>query len=310
MSETKAETKVEKRLVVVTGATGAQGGSVVEYLLKEPSKWTIRAVTRNKNSDQAVKLANLGVEVISGDIGTKEDLLRAFQGAHAVFALTNYWDETVQKDKSLEVKQGKLMADVAKLQKVKHFLWSGLPDCKTLSKGALEVLHYSGKHDVEKHIRKIGLDATYIYPGFYLQAFSGFLAPTRVDGVVEFRSPLRSDTAVPWIDIRDTGYFVSIILNNPKKFMDKIILMSYEYVTMPTMAKIYQQVTGEKAKYVNIPMDVIEKTSNKEYFETMRWCNEFGYYYGADLSETQSTFPQLNTWDSFLRGTKWTVPSK
>lgn len=59
------------KLIVVTGATGAQGGSVVDALLKDPSKWKVRAVTRNTTSDAAKKLAEKGVEVVKCDLGNK-----------------------------------------------------------------------------------------------------------------------------------------------------------------------------------------------------------------------------------------------
>jgi len=57
---------MSKPIITVLGATGAQGGSTVQYLLKD-GKYHIRAFTRNPSSDKAEKLKQLGVEIVKGD---------------------------------------------------------------------------------------------------------------------------------------------------------------------------------------------------------------------------------------------------
>jgi uncharacterized protein YbjT (DUF2867 family) len=73
-----------KPIVVVTGATGAQGGSVISALLKD-GKYRIRGCTRDVNSEKAKQLAARGVDMARVDTTSKVDLLAAFKDAHAVF---------------------------------------------------------------------------------------------------------------------------------------------------------------------------------------------------------------------------------
>lgn len=66
------------KLVVIVGATGKQGGSVVDALLKSPESYTVRAVTRNISSSKAQSLVARGVEVVTGDLDNHNSLLKAF----------------------------------------------------------------------------------------------------------------------------------------------------------------------------------------------------------------------------------------
>ena len=77
------------KIVAVLGATGAQGGSIVRSLLTDP-QFAVRAITRNPESDAAKALVNLGAQVVKADINNKDELLAAFKGAYAVFAVTKF----------------------------------------------------------------------------------------------------------------------------------------------------------------------------------------------------------------------------
>lgn len=66
------------KIIAVTGATGAQGGGVVKGL-KATSGWTVRAVTRNPQSEAAKKLADEGIEVVQADFDDEASLEKAFE---------------------------------------------------------------------------------------------------------------------------------------------------------------------------------------------------------------------------------------
>jgi len=80
------------RLIAVTGATGNQGGSVAKLLLKYPSEYKVRAVTRNASSSSARELRELGAEVIEADLTKPESLPAAVDGCWGVFGVTNFYD--------------------------------------------------------------------------------------------------------------------------------------------------------------------------------------------------------------------------
>lgn len=77
------------KLIVVLGATGNQGGSVVDTFLLQPG-WQVRAITRDSSSARSKSLAGRGVEVVEANLNAPETLLSAFEGAHAIFVVTNY----------------------------------------------------------------------------------------------------------------------------------------------------------------------------------------------------------------------------
>jgi uncharacterized protein YbjT (DUF2867 family) len=68
------------KIIAVTGATGSQGGGVVNVMKKTPG-WTVRAVTRNPESEAAKKLAAEGVEVVKADMEDEESLRAAFKAS-------------------------------------------------------------------------------------------------------------------------------------------------------------------------------------------------------------------------------------
>ena len=104
-----------KKILVVFGATGNQGGSVVNSILSDSNtakEFKIRGITRDPSKPNAKALEAKGVETVAADTNDKSSLLAAFKGAYAVFAVTNYWEKM---DAELEVRQGKDIADAAKV---------------------------------------------------------------------------------------------------------------------------------------------------------------------------------------------------
>lgn len=83
-------TSSEPKLVVVTGATGTQGGSVARRFLSEGFR--VRGLTRNPGSPASQHLSSLGVEMVRADLFDVESLKAAFKGANVIFSVTNYWD--------------------------------------------------------------------------------------------------------------------------------------------------------------------------------------------------------------------------
>lgn len=80
------------KLIVVLGATGNQGSSVINtYLNQGRYQWKIRGVSRDISSDKAQTLTARGVEMVKGDLNDRSSLNAAFTGAHALFVVSDYW---------------------------------------------------------------------------------------------------------------------------------------------------------------------------------------------------------------------------
>src|SRR6516225_5162789 len=93
-------------LVLITGATGRQGASVVRHML--PQGWKLRALTRNPESESAVALVNQGVEVMRGDLEDPASLEKAVQGVYGVYSVQDFWAVGARREV-----QGKNLADTA-----------------------------------------------------------------------------------------------------------------------------------------------------------------------------------------------------
>ena len=91
------------KTILVTGATGQQGGAVARQLLKQPS-FAVQALTRDPAKPAARALAQAGAEVIRGDLDDPASVRRALEGAWGVFSVQNFMETGYDG----EVRQGKV----------------------------------------------------------------------------------------------------------------------------------------------------------------------------------------------------------
>ena len=142
------------RTILVTGATGRQGGAVVEHLLK--NNFPVKALSRTPDSIAATRLTEKGVDVVKGDMSDPASLLSAMKGCDGIFSIQNYFEYGGAK----EIQYGKNMADAAKKSGITHFIYSSVcgADADT------GVPHFETKNAIEKYIKSIGLQATVIRP--------------------------------------------------------------------------------------------------------------------------------------------------
>src|SRR4051794_26668502 len=117
-----------KKIITVFGATGAQGGGLAHAILNDPnSEFSVRAVTRDANSDKAKALAALGAEVVTADIDDKESMQKALQGAYGAYFVTFFWSHFSAEKETTEAKA---MAEAAKAAGLQHAVWSTLEDVR------------------------------------------------------------------------------------------------------------------------------------------------------------------------------------
>lgn len=146
------------KLLVVVGATGGQGGAVINRFLKD-SEWKIRGLTRNPDKPRAKDLAAQGVEMVAANLDDPASVEKAFEGAHAIFAVTDYYDNFFQlgaeKSMAIETNQGINMAKAAsKVPTLQRYIWSTLIHSSALSNGEVIVPHFEGKAQVDEYIKK------------------------------------------------------------------------------------------------------------------------------------------------------------
>jgi hypothetical protein len=206
----------ERKLVVVVGATGNQGGSVARRFLQDP-RYAVRGLTRDTSSAAAQELAALGAEVVGADLDDVKSLEAAFAGANVIFSVTNYWEPFFRPDcrakaqelgitcrqyaYDVEVRQGKNIADAAATAADSlddnGFLVSTLSHATKCSGGKIKDLyHYDSKADVFPDYvaathPKLAAKMSCIHTGFFTTSHR-ILPDSYFKKVSQVRFPLHS----------------------------------------------------------------------------------------------------------------------
>jgi uncharacterized protein YbjT (DUF2867 family) len=158
-----------KSLIAVFGATGLQGGGVIRAL-QANGQFRVRALTRTP--DQYRGLAD---EVVEANLDRAETLKAALAGAHGVFLVTNFWQPGTD-----ERKQALAAVRVAREAGVRHFVWSTLPNVEAISRGNLDVPHFTGKAKIDRIVREAGFaNHTFVIAPMYYQNLIGIMAPQK-----------------------------------------------------------------------------------------------------------------------------------
>jgi uncharacterized protein YbjT (DUF2867 family) len=257
--------------ITVIGATGQQGGAVIDALLKQ--RIQIRAVTRNPNGDKARTLVQRGVEVVCADLEEVDSVRAAFDGAAAAFAMTTH--DGLDGPKR-EVAHGQVIAAAAAA--------AGLPFLVYSSVGGVDrdsgVPHFESKHQIEKVLLQ-SVPVTFVRPTFFMETLR--LMIRREDGRVTIAMPLAGDVAVQMISVRDIGRVAAALLLMGDPVVAPVEIAGDE-LTGEQIAERLAHRLGSPTTYVQLPLDVL---GDDEDLKTM-----FGWLarlptYQADFARTR-----------------------
>jgi uncharacterized protein YbjT (DUF2867 family) len=280
--------------VLVTGATGRQGGAVVRHLL--PKGWRLRALTRNPSSHAAQELARNGVEVVQGDLDDPSSLDRALRGVYGVYSVQDFWTVGAKR----EVQQGKHLADLARKAAVQHFVYSSVGGAERNT----GITHWETKWEIEKHIRKLALPATILRPVSFMETYH--ILEVEV-GILKGKlaDPVRADKHYQTIATDDIGAFAALAFERPKDFIGQELEIAGSELTNLEAAKVFSRVMGKPVKFQRLPMPIVRLFLGKEFYQMFRWFNEAGYQ--ADIPDLRRRYPeiQLHTLEEWLREEGW-----
>lgn len=229
--------------------------------------------------------------------------------------MTNYWDKA---DMSLEIQQGKNLADAAKETGVQHYIWSSLPHVSKLTKGVLKhVYHFDSKAQVEEYVRELGVPATYFMPGIFMSNFpGGMLRPSEADGgAYRLHMPFGPDKGISLFDsAADSGKFIKGIVLNRERLLGKHVLATSGDVTGAEMVETFKRVypeAGKGAEFVQVPVEAYQSSVpgpdfiKQELTENMRLIGEYGYFGGESIKESQEIVEDpLTTWEEHIKNAK------
>ncbi|MBK7091936.1 MAG: NmrA/HSCARG family protein [bacterium] len=312
----------DKKIIAVVGATGAQGGGLVRAILEDASsEFTVRALTRNVNSDKAKQLAQLGVEVVAADIDNLDSMKNAFKDAYGAFCLTNFWEHFSAEK---EVAQAKTMAEAAKSAGVKHVIWSTLEDTRrwvpldddrmpTLH-GKYKVPHFDGKGEADIHFKQAGVPTTLLLTSFYWDNFVYFgLGPKKdQNGNLAITFPL-GDKRLPGIAAADIGKCALGVFKKPQEFIGKTVGIAGEHLTGEQMAAAMSKALGTKVIYNSIAPEVYRGfgfPGADDLGNMFQFKRDFeSDFVGArSLDVSRSLNPSLQSFDKWLDQNKNNIP--
>jgi uncharacterized protein YbjT (DUF2867 family) len=246
-------------LLTIFGATGAQGGGLARAILaRNKPDHRVRAVTRKPDSDAARELAQLGAEVVPADLDDAASVQRAMQGAHGVYAVTNFW-EHFSPDK--ELRQAETLAESARREQVAHVIWSTLEDTRRflpadgrrmpVLMGNYNVPHFDAKGEANRFFSERGLPVTFLYTSFYWDNLIHFgMGPQRgADGKLVFVLPM-GDKPLPGIAASDIGACAAGVFRQGASTVGRSIGIAGEHLTGAGMAAALGRALGEPVTHV------------------------------------------------------------
>ncbi|KAL8400819.1 hypothetical protein RB594_001005 [Gaeumannomyces avenae] len=247
------------KTILVVGATGAQGASIVQHLAGT-NQYSVLALTRSASSPQAAGLAAVpNVELVVGNVasGYDEDAF-ASAAARSDFVLVN--TDGFALGEKAEVFWGIRLFELASRAGVKHLIYSGLDNVGRESNydARFDVGHYAGKARVQDWIhaqQDSKMRWTIIRSGPYLDQLSSINRPVAgKDGVMVFHLPL-GDGAVPFIDLDDFGKYVHWALAHPEESNRLDFGIATEHVGGRDVAAAFTAATGRPARYADLPVE-------------------------------------------------------
>lgn len=284
---------IGKDLIVVTGATGQQGGATARELLAAGHR--VRAVTRKPDGDAANALATLGAEVVQGDLDDAASLEKAFAGGWGLFAVQNTWEAGVEK----EEEQGKRVAQVAKTAGIRHFVYASVGSAYRQT----GIPHFDNKARVEERVRALKFPSyAIVRPVFFMDNFlSPWFKPYIDKGTLALG--IAPDTALQMIAVADIGKYGKLAFEEHGDLNGRALDIAGDELTPPAIADLIGKAAGRTVTHFQVPIAEVRRSS-QEYAVMLEWFDAVGY--DADIAGNAKTYGIRPTpFAEWVRSVKW-----
>lgn len=276
--------------MLVLGATGQQGGATARALASDGRH--VRALVRDEQSDKALDLASLGIELASGDFGDPASLERAMNDVHGVFcALPSSADAQYGLSDEDEVRFGLGVIDSAKRAGVRHLIYSSTigasPD--------LGLGHYESKWRIEQHLRQSGVPFSIVRPAPFMELLLNPHFGLRQGVVTFFGAP---DQIVQFIAVQDIGAIAAKLLVDSAHHLGITIDIAGDALSGNDIAAKISQATAQQAPYTQVPA---EAAAQNPMLARLLQAMIDGKLAGqADLPLLRALHPGLLSFDQWL----------
>jgi uncharacterized protein YbjT (DUF2867 family) len=262
-----------EKTILITGATGKQGGATLRHLAKRGG-FKLRAMTRKPDGDAAKALSALGAELVAGDLDDEKSLESAVAGAWGVFSVQNTWEAGIER----EEEQGKRLAKVARDKGVQHFVYTSVGSANRRT----GIPHFENKFRVEETIKQLGFPSHVILrPVFFMENLP---SPWFLNGD-KLTTALKPDTKLQMVAVEDIGKFSAAAFIEADKFKGAEIEYAGDAVTMPEAAAALSELTGKTITYQQIPISAV-RANSEDFALMLEWFDAVGY--AADIPALES----------------------
>jgi len=284
-----------KQSVLVTGATGQQGGAVARALLSRGHR--VRALTRKPDSDAARQLVSAGAEVVTGDLREAASVREAARGAGTMFLMGNSYEAGIEE----ETRQGILAAEAAKSAGVGHLIYSSVADADKKT----GIPHFESKYLVEKHVAGLGIPYSISAPVAFME---NTVAPWSIgalrQGTYAFAMPPKRPLQL--VALADIGAFVTALVERRERVFGQRFDFAGDELSGEAQAEILSGAIGRPITYQEIPIAAARQQS-EDVALMMEWFDRVGY--DADIAALRRNFSEVR-WHSFAdwaRAFDWSV---
>lgn len=251
----------EARIIVVTGATGRQGGAVARHLVADG--WRVRALVRNPNSPAARDLEARGIELVQGDLGDVQSLVRAFAGAHGVFAVTDFWKNGVHTER----RHGANLVDGARIAAVQHFVFSS----GSAVHRAQGVPQLESKWATEQLAWRSGVPTTVLRPNFFMELLTDrAFFPPFIWGML--RKVVGPHKRLGWIALDDIGAAAAAAFAQPEHYCGRTITLCGDRRSVDECAELFTRVAGKRPFMLPMPRWFVRRFVSFELMALWEWA--------------------------------------
>jgi uncharacterized protein YbjT (DUF2867 family) len=286
------------RSILVTGATGKQGGAVIKSLTDSPpaSLFKLFALTRNAESSSAKALAaKSNVTIIPGDLNSPEAIFKQTGRVYGVYS--------VQLPGKEEEVQGKALVDAAVANGCQHFVYASVDrgGLERSDKDPTNVPHFASKFNIEKYLiekaasSSQGMKWTILRPvAFFDNVGSGVFG--KVFGAMW---STMGDLKLQMISTKDCGVCGALAFKDPQEYQNKSLTIAGDYLSFPEAKKIFKDTTGTEMPQTFKILGSAVRMGVKEMNTMFKFMETVGF--GADLEGCRKINPELQDFVAWVK---------
>lgn len=275
------------RTVLVTGATGNQGGAAARSLLRDG--WHVRALVRDPHAPAARDLHSAGAELVPGDMTDRDGLTAAMRDAHGVFSVQPA--NSAPHFTEDEVRMGVNVAEAALAAGVRHLVYTSVGGADRGS----GISHWNTKWEIEQHLATLDLPVTVLRPVMFMENHAN--AAYGVTGEFSVLRMVAPAARIQMIAVADIGEFAALALADPDRYLGRTLELAGDELTREDAVAAIERATGRELHLPPIPREVLQRIGAD--LDDLERAKNFGGWQ-ADIPALRALHPALLTFPAWL----------